>query len=37
MFDYNGKTGVEFGIGGGLNHATDKLVVKLMLSWPLNH
>jgi len=37
VFDYNGKTGIEFGIGGGLNHATDKLVVKLMLSWPLNH
>jgi hypothetical protein len=37
VFDYNGKTGVEFGIGHGLNGATDKLVVKLMLSWSLNH
>ena len=37
VFDYNGKTDVEFGIGHGLNQATDKLVVKLMLSWPLNH
>ena len=37
VVDYNGKTGVEFGIGHGLNDATDKLVVKLMLSWPVNH
>jgi hypothetical protein len=36
VFDYSGKTGVEFGIGHGLNDATDKLVVKLMLSWSLN-
>jgi hypothetical protein len=37
VFDYNGKTSVEFGVGTGLNSATDKLVVKLMLGWPLNH
>jgi hypothetical protein len=36
VFDFNGKTGVEFGIGHGLNDATDKFVVKLMLSWSLN-
>jgi hypothetical protein len=36
VFDYNGKTSVEFGIGHGLNGATDKLVVKLMVSWSLN-
>lgn len=35
VVDYNGKTGVEFGIGHGLNDATDKLIVKLMLSWPV--
>ena len=37
VIDYSGKTNVEFGIGTGLNSATDKLVVKLMLGWPLNH
>lgn len=37
VFDYSGKTNVEFGIGAGLNSATDKLVVKLMLAWPLHH
>ncbi len=37
VIDYSGKTNVEFGIGAGLNSATDKLVVKLMLGWPLNH
>lgn len=37
VFDYSGKTDVEFGIGYGLNGATDKLVVKLMLSWPVSH
>lgn len=33
VFDYNGKTGVEFGIGRGLSGATSKWVVKLMLDW----
>ena len=37
VFDYSGKTNVEFGIGHGLNGATDKLVVKLMLSWRVGH
>lgn len=37
VLDYNGKTGVEFGIGHGLNRSTDDLVIKLMLSWSLNH
>jgi hypothetical protein len=32
VVDYNGKTGVEFGIGHGLNGATDKWVIKLMIS-----
>jgi len=36
VFDYNGKTGVECGIGRGLNGATSTWVVKLMLSWSLN-
>src|SRR5262249_23238993 len=36
VVDYNGKPGVEFGIGRGLNGATDKLVIKLMLNWSLN-
>jgi hypothetical protein len=34
--DYSGKTGIEFGIGHGLNGATDELVFKLMLSSSLN-
>lgn len=37
VFDYSGKTTVEFGLGTGLNSASDKLVVKLMVGWPLNH
>jgi len=37
VIDYNGKTGVEFGIGHGLNDATNKVVIKLMLSWSLHH
>jgi hypothetical protein len=36
VVDYNGKPGVEFGIGHGLNDATDKIVIKLMLNWSLN-
>lgn len=36
VIDYGGKPGVEFGIGHGLNGASDKLVVKLMLNWSLN-
>jgi hypothetical protein len=36
VVDYDGKPGVEFGIGHGLNGSTDKLVVKLMLNWSLN-
>lgn len=36
VVDYAGETtGVEFGIGKGLNGATDKLTIKLMLSWSL--
>jgi hypothetical protein len=36
VIDYNGKPGVEFGIGHGLNSATDRIVIKLMLNWSLN-
>ena len=36
VVDYNGKPGVEFGVGYGLNGATDKVVIKLMLNWSLN-
>ena len=36
VIDYNGKPGVEFGIGHGLNGATGKIVIKLMLNWSLN-
>lgn len=36
VLDYNGKTGVEFGVGRGLDGATSNWVVKLMLSWSLN-
>ena len=35
VFDYNGKTGVEFGIGRGLTGATSKWVAKLMFDWSL--
>ena len=35
VVDYNGPTGVEFGIGHGLNAATDKWTVKLMFDWSL--
>jgi hypothetical protein len=37
VFDFSGKTNIEFGIGTGLNSATDKFVVKLMVGWPLSH
>ncbi len=37
VVDFNGRTSVEFGIGHGLNEATDPVVVKLMLSWSLYH
>lgn len=36
VVDYNGKTGVEFGVGHGLTHASDQWVIKLMLNWSLN-
>jgi hypothetical protein len=36
VVDYNGKTDVEFGVGHGLNGATDQVVVKLMLTWSLH-
>jgi len=36
VLDYNGKTGVELGAGYGLNHATSRFVIKLILSWSLN-
>ena len=36
VLDYNGKTSVEFGIGRGENDATDKVVIKLMLTHSLN-
>jgi hypothetical protein len=36
VVDYTGKTGVEFGVGHGLTHASDQWVIKLMLSWSLN-
>lgn len=36
VLDYSGKTGVELGIGHGLNDATDKWTIKLMLNWSLN-
>jgi len=35
VIDYAGKTNVELGIGRGLNNATDKWVVKLILGWTL--
>lgn len=36
VVDYAGETtGIEFGIGHGLNKATDKWTLKLMLSWSL--
>jgi hypothetical protein len=35
VFDYNGQTGVEFGVGRGLTGATSRWVVKLMLDWSL--
>lgn len=36
VVDYAGETtGIEFGIGKGLNGATDKVTLKLMLSWSL--
>ena len=37
VLDYKGTTEVEFGIGRGLNDASEKLVVKLMLTWSLYH
>lgn len=35
VYDFKGKTGVEFGVGHGLNDATDKWTVKLMFDWSL--
>lgn len=37
VIDYGGKPDIEFGLGVGLNSVTDKLVMKLMIAWPLNH
>jgi hypothetical protein len=37
VVDYYGRTGIEFGVGHGLNHATDQVVVKLMLTWSVHH
>ncbi len=36
VLDYNGKTGVEFGVGHRLVGTADQLVIKLMLSSSLN-
>jgi hypothetical protein len=36
VIDYNGKTSVEFGVGHGLDHASDQWVVKLMIGFSLN-
>lgn len=37
VFDYNGPTSMEFGIGHGLNDASERVVIKLMLTWSLYH
>jgi hypothetical protein len=37
VYDFTGKTGVEFGVGRGLNGATDKWTIKLMFDWSLGH
>jgi hypothetical protein len=37
VVDYSGKTNVELGVGHGLDGASDKVTVKLMLTWSLHH